>query len=89
MEYNEKFNKWAKIKDFVLPLFTLMAGINLEALDLYNSEFGGFVIFKAPISECFNIYKIWANAIGLFLYKGPQLACQVSKIEIYIYLILF
>lgn len=81
---NKNFYKWFKNNTSIVALFTILAGTDIEILNILTSQVAGIMIFNAPISVKAESYIFWGSFLGLFIEDIPQLIIQVSKLKILI-----
>ena len=73
-----KFNQWFSENGFVAVLLTLLAGADIEALDILQSNLAGFEFFNAPFSESAKFMMICGSFLNLFTEDIPQVVIQVG-----------
>ena len=77
---NTEFYEWFKEHgEIIVAPLVLLAGTNIESLEVINSCFAGFKIFSAPTSINYSTYIMWVGTIGYFLADSSQFIIQVSK----------
>ncbi|RIB20166.1 hypothetical protein C2G38_2141301 [Gigaspora rosea] len=74
---NLYFRDWFTENTKILAILSILSGADIEALNLFNSKFGGFKIFLAPLS----LYTInWINycsTLNIFIDDIPHLIIQI------------
>ncbi|CAG8696711.1 9811_t:CDS:2, partial [Dentiscutata erythropus] len=74
--HNLHFCDWFTENTKVLAILTILSGADIEALNLFNSKFGGFNIFLAPLSvHAINLIN-YSSTLNLFIEDIPHLIIQ-------------
>ncbi|GBC09383.1 hypothetical protein RclHR1_08810002 [Rhizophagus clarus] len=77
---NRRFYVWFRNKTDMATLFTILASIDLEVLNILSSQIGGAMLFSAPISEKMQMYIFWGSFIGFFIKGIPRFIIQVGSL---------
>ena len=75
-----KFNQWFVENGIVASAFTVLAGADVEALNILQSDLAGFDFFKAPFSEPAKTKILWGTFLNIFTEDIPQLVIQVGNL---------
>ena len=81
---NQRFKEWLKKNTTILAAFTIIAGIDVEALPILSSEISGLEQFRAPISSKSHSLIFWCSWANFLIEDIPQFAIQVSHLKIII-----
>nr|CAG8451181.1 13626_t:CDS:2 [Entrophospora candida]CAG8485331.1 4221_t:CDS:2 [Entrophospora candida] len=73
----EVFYKWFSAHGKVASIFTVLAGADIDALTILQSNLAGFAAFKAPFSEDAITKIFWGACANIFLEDLPQVIVQV------------
>ncbi|RIA81069.1 hypothetical protein C1645_837559 [Glomus cerebriforme] len=76
---SKDFYKWFKNNTNIAAIFTILAGIDIEVLNVLSSQVAGIMLFNAPFSEKPQSYIFWGSLIGLFIKDIPQFIIKVSN----------
>ncbi|GES98507.1 glycosyltransferase family 2 protein [Rhizophagus clarus] len=74
---NRYFYGWFKNNTHIATLFTILASIDLEMLNILSSQVAGVMLFSAPISEKMRLYIFLGSFIGFFIDDIPRFIIQV------------
>jgi hypothetical protein len=80
IKQNGYFYEWFKNKTNIASVFTILAGINLEVLNILSSQVAGIILFSAPISGKTELYIFWGSFIGFFIEDVPRFVIQVCEV---------
>ncbi|CAG8517544.1 16437_t:CDS:10 [Funneliformis mosseae] len=75
---NKDFYEWFKNNTNIAVLFTILAGADLEVLNILSSEVAGIMIFSAPITKIAQYYIFWGSFLGFLIEDIPQFIIQVN-----------
>ena len=73
-----KFHKWFMKNGMVACAFTVLAGADLEALNILQSNLAGLQYFQAPFSESGKKKIFWGSFMNIYSEDIPQLVIQVG-----------
>jgi hypothetical protein len=73
-----KFKQWFSENGFFAIFFTLLAGADLEALDILYSKLAGLEFFNAPFSDPAKSKIFWGSFLNIFTEDIPQVIIQVG-----------
>ncbi len=79
---NHKFFKWFSQHGKIASIFTLLAGADIDALTILQSNLAGFGFFQAPFSNDAMSKIFWGACLSIFTEDIPQVFIQVRKISI-------
>ncbi|GBB95381.1 hypothetical protein RclHR1_02520016 [Rhizophagus clarus] len=77
-KFPECFEKNIKLAS----VFIILAGADIEILNLLHSNLAGFEIFNAPVSESAEHKIFWGSLLNIFIEDVPQLIIQVLSYSI-------
>ncbi|GBC02607.1 hypothetical protein RclHR1_04700009 [Rhizophagus clarus] len=78
---NRYFYGWFRNKPDIATLFTILASIDLEMLNVLSSQVGGAMSFSAPISEKMQLCIFWGSFVGFFIKGIPRFIIQVGSLQ--------
>ena len=81
---NPEFYRYFVKNTSVVTVCTVMAGADIEVMEILSSNFAGFNMFAAPFSKRANRYIFWCGLIGLFFEDIPQFGIQVNDFFLFI-----
>ncbi|CAG8525342.1 13012_t:CDS:2 [Funneliformis mosseae] len=73
----EEFSKWSKNNTKVVAIFTLLAGADIEILNVLESKFAGYEIFNAKFSNSASNIIFWGACLNIFIEDIPQVVVQI------------
>ncbi|CAJ0639048.1 9132_t:CDS:2 [Entrophospora sp. SA101] len=73
----EVFYKWFSAHGKVASIFTVLAGADIDALTILQSNLAGFAAFNAPFSNDAITKIFWGACANIFLEDLPQVIVQV------------
>ena len=77
-----KFYKWFKDNSKITIITATLATTDIKALSLISSNFGGFKLFSANLSEEAEEIMLYGSIVSFLLEDLPQLIIQVNKTKI-------
>ncbi|GBB90932.1 hypothetical protein RclHR1_01800017 [Rhizophagus clarus] len=78
---NKAFYKWFRNNTSIAALFTILAGADVEVLNILSSQIAGVMMLNAPFSDKAGSYIFWGSFLKFFIEDIPQLIIQVSKVK--------
>ena len=72
-----KFCQWFQMNSWVTSYFTVLAGADIEALSILQSNIAGSQSFQAPFSESAKSKIFWGAFLSIFIEDIPRVAIQV------------
>ncbi|CAG8545645.1 4738_t:CDS:2 [Funneliformis mosseae] len=78
---NQEFFKWFSQHGKVASIFTLLAGADIEALTILQSNMAGFSFFRAPFSNEAKSKIFWGACLSVFLEDIPQVFIQRNTVN--------
>ncbi len=75
--HHEEFSKWLKNNTKVVAIFTLLAGADIEVLNIFESKIAGFEFFNAKFSNATLSKIFWGACLKIFVEDIPQMIIQV------------
>ena len=75
---SEEFRRWFRENTIIAGPITVLAVMNIEALNLLSSKFAGIQRLNAPIPKQAKRWIFWLSFIGLFVRDIPRLAIQIA-----------
>ncbi|RGB32297.1 hypothetical protein C1646_707122 [Rhizophagus diaphanus] len=72
-----KFFQWFTNHGKVASVFTVLAGADIEALNILHSNLAGFPFFRAPFSDEAKSKIFWGACINIFIEDIPQVIIQI------------
>ena len=82
---NSEFYKWYKDNSKITIIITTLATTDIKALEIISSNFGGFNLFNAKLSEDAEKKMLYGSIVGFVIEDLAQLIIQVSKTVKYYY----
>jgi hypothetical protein len=61
-------------------VFTVLAGADIEALNILHSNLAGFPFFRAPFSDDAKSKIFWGACLNIFTEDIPQVVVQVCNL---------
>ncbi len=74
---DEKFSEWLKNNTKVVAIFTLLAGADIEVLNVLESKIGGYEFFNAKFSKVASNKIFWGACSNILIEDIPQIIIQV------------
>jgi len=80
-ELNGEFLKWSRDHKKVVEIFTLLAGADVEALNILDSKIKivRFDVFNAKLSETATSRIFWGTCLNVLVEDIPQIIIQVCN----------
>ncbi|RIA80123.1 hypothetical protein C1645_793218 [Glomus cerebriforme] len=72
-----KFFQWFTAHGKVASVFTVLAGADIEALNILHSNLAGFPFFRAPFSDEAKSKIFWGACLNIFTEDIPQVVIQI------------
>ncbi|CAG8611327.1 11792_t:CDS:1, partial [Funneliformis caledonium] len=73
---NISFYEWFRNNINTAILFTILAGADLEVINILSSEVAGIMLFSAPIEKRTQSYIFWGSLLGFLIEDIPQFIIQ-------------
>ncbi|GBB92169.1 hypothetical protein RclHR1_19770002 [Rhizophagus clarus] len=77
-ENGEKFHEWFTRNFKLASIFTVLAGADVEILNILHSNMAGFKTFRAPFSNSAKQTIFWLAVTNIFIEDIPQLFIQIE-----------
>ena len=74
-----KFYRWFIKNGNITGVFTILAVVDIKALNILQSNFAGHQYFKAPFSDSAQSKIFWITFLNIFIEDMPQVIIQVVK----------
>src|SRR3954453_5366424 len=72
-----KFYQWFIKNGKIASILIILAGANIEVLNILQSNLAGLRSFKAPYSDSAQSKIFWGAFLNIFIKNIPQLTIQV------------
>ncbi|CAG8623968.1 1287_t:CDS:10 [Paraglomus occultum] len=76
-EHNSSFLKWSNRNVKLAPTFTVLAGADIEMLNVLASGLAGLNLFSAPFSRRALRWIFWVSTVNVIIEDIPQVIIQI------------